>query len=162
MSVRDPAPHVFRKAGTADSVTAVDANVAAASEIVPDRYDFVLKHEDTQGRYSMIDMMLSPTFDSSPGHSHREHSETFYMISGEMEWTVEGESHILGPGDLVYIPPFAHHIARAVGDESPRALLIWEPAGWEVGMAESAKLTAKQRADDEFMAEFRVRNDTYL
>jgi quercetin dioxygenase-like cupin family protein len=150
------------KAGTADSVTAVDANVAAASEIVPDRYDFVLKHEDTQGRYSMIDRVLSPTFDSSPGHSHREHSETFYMISGEMEWTVEGESQILGPGDLVYIPPFAHHIARAVGGESPRALLIWEPAGWEVGMAESAKLTAAQRANDEFMAEFRVRNDTYL
>ena len=99
------------------------------------RYEFVLKHEDTQGRYSMIDMVLSPTFDSSPGHSHREHSETFYMVSGEMEWTVEGESHILGPGDLVYIPPFAHHIARAVGGESPRALLIWEPAGWEVGMA---------------------------
>ncbi|MBT8214379.1 MAG: cupin domain-containing protein [Acidimicrobiia bacterium] len=157
-----PAPHVFRKEGTADSVTAVDANVAAASETVPDRYDFVLTRDDTQGRYSLVDMVLSPTFDSSPGHSHREHSETFYMISGEMEWTVDGESQILGPGDLVFIPPFAHHIARAVGGEAPRALLIWEPAGWEVGMAESAKLTAEQRANEEFMAEFRVRNDTYL
>lgn len=162
MSTSDPAPHVFRKAGTADSVTAVDANVSGESETVPDRYEFVLKQEDTQGRYSLIDMVLSPTFDSSPGHSHREHSETFYIVSGQMEWTVEGEAHILGPGDTVYIPPFAHHIARAVGGESPRALLIWEPAGWEVGMAESAKLTAQQRANAEFMAEFRVRNDTYL
>jgi quercetin dioxygenase-like cupin family protein len=162
MSAPDPAPHVFRKAGTAGSVTAVDANVAAASEIVPDRYEFILKDEDTQGRYSLIDMVLSPTFDSNPRHSHREHSETFYMISGQMEWTVEGEAQILGPRDLVYIPPFAHHIARTAGGESPRALLIWEPAGWEVGMTESAKLTAKQRADAEFMAEFRVRNDTYL
>lgn len=162
MSASDPAPHVFRKAGTADSVTAVDANVAAVSATEPDRYDFVLKREDTQGRYSMIDMVLSPTFDSTPGHSHREHSETFYMISGEMEWTVEGETQILGRGDLVYIPPFAHHIARAIGDESPRALLIWEPAGWEIGMAESVTLTDEQRSDDEFMAEFRTRNDTYL
>lgn len=162
MSTPDPAPHVFRKAGTADFVTAVDANVSSASETVPDRYEFVLKREDTEGRYSLIDMVLSPTFDSSPGHSHREHSEMFYMISGQMEWTVEGESQILGPGDLVYIPPYAHHIARAVGGESPRALLIWEPAGWEEGMTESAKLTAEQRANAEFMAEFRVRNDTYL
>ena len=157
-----PAPHVFRKAGTADFVVAVDANVSSASATESDRYDFVLKHEDTQGRYSLIDMVLSPNFDSSPGHSHREHSETFYIVSGQMEWTVEGESHILGPGDTVFIPPYAHHIARAVGGESPRALLIWEPAGWEVGMKESAGLTAEQRANEEFMAEFRVRNDTYL
>ena len=66
------------------------------------------------------------------------------------------------PGDLVFVPPFAHHIARTVGDESPHVLLIWEPAGWEVGMVESVNLTAEQRANDEFMAEFRARNDTYL
>ena len=162
MDTQDPAPHMFHEAGTADSVLAVDANVSAASATEPDRYDFVLKDEDTHGRYSMVDMLLSPTFDSSPGHSHREHSETFYMVSGEMEWTVEGETQILGPGDLVYIPPFAHHIARAVGGESPRALLIWEPAGWEVGMVESVNLTPEQRSDDGFMAELRVRNDTYF
>ena len=161
MSAHDPTPHVFRKAGTADFVTAIDATVAG-SDAEPDRYEFVLKHEDTQSRYSMIDMVLSRTFDSAPGHSHRQHSETFYMVSGEMEWTVEGETQILGPGDLVFVPPFAHHIGRTVGDESPRVLLIWEPAGWEVGMVESAGLTAEQRADSEFMAEFRVRNDTYL
>ena len=84
------------------------------------------------------------------------------MISGEMEWTVEGETQILGPGDLVYIPPFVHHIARAVGGESPRTLLIREPAGWEVGMVESVNLTPEQRSDDGFMTEFRVRNDTYF
>ena len=26
------------------------------------------------------------------------------MISGSMEWTVDGETEVLGPGDLVYIP----------------------------------------------------------
>jgi len=154
MCGQGPAPHVFRTAGTADSVLAVDANVAAASATEPDRYDFVLKDEDTQGRYSMVDMVPSPTFDSTPGHRHQEHSETFSMMSGEMEWTVEGETRIPGPGDLVYIPPFAHHIARAVGSESPRALLIWVPAGWEIGMVESVNLTPEQRADDGFMAEW--------
>ena len=161
MSTPTPAPHVFKKAGTADSVTAVDP-IAAVSGTDPDRYDFTLTRDDTQGRYSLVDMVLSPTFDSAPGHSHHEHSEVFYMISGEMEWTVEGESHVLGPGDVVYIPPCAHHIARTVGGETARALLIWEPAGWEEGMAESARLTAEQRANEEFMAEFRIRNDTYL
>ena len=160
MTAHDPAPHVFRKAGTADSVTAVDAVVAGAAT-EPDRYDFVLKREDTEGRYSLIDMVLSPTFDSSPGHRHHEHSEMFYMISGQMEWTVEGETQILGSGDLVYVPPFAHHITRTVGDESPHVLLIWEPAGWEVGMVESVNLSAEQRANAEFMAEFRAKNDTH-
>jgi mannose-6-phosphate isomerase-like protein (cupin superfamily) len=160
MSVPDPAPHVFRKEGTADFVTAVDP-VAAASGTEPDRYDFVLKHDDTQGRFSLVDMLLSPVFDSNPGHRHHEHSETFYVIDGQLEWTVDGETHVLGSGDTVFIPPFAHHIARVLGGETARMLLIWEPAGWEAQMTESSRLTAEQRANAEFMAEFRVRGDTY-
>lgn len=161
MSNQQPVPHVFRKEGASDYVVAADVNVAG-SDADADRYDFVLKHEDTEGRFSLVDMVLHPTFDSSPGHSHREHSETFYVIDGQVEWTVEGETQVLEPGDTVYIPPFAHHIARVLGGETARMLLIWEPAGWETGMAESARLTAEQRANEEFMAEFRVRNDTYL
>jgi len=148
-------PHVFCMEGTAHSVAAVRPDGS-------DRYDLVLKDEDTGGRFSLVDMVLDPTFDSSPGHSHHEHSETFYVIAGQIEWIVEDEARLMGPGDLVFIPPYAHHIARAVGDEQVRMLMIWEPAGWEVGMIESAGLTAEQRADEEFMADFRLRNDTYL
>jgi len=160
MSAPDRAPHVFRREGTADSVTAVDP-VAAASGTAPDRYDFVLKHSDTQGRFSLVDMLLSPVFDSEPGHRHHEHSETFYVVDGQVEWTVDGETQVLGSGDTVYIPPFAHHVARVLGGETARMLMIWEPAGWEAIMTESSRLTAEQRANDEFMSEFRVRGDTY-
>lgn len=44
----------FVPSGTADSVLAVDANVSAASATESDRYDFALKDEDTQGRYSIV------------------------------------------------------------------------------------------------------------
>ena len=47
MSNSTRAPHVFRKAGTADSVTAGDV-VVAGSDALPDRYDFVLQHGDTE------------------------------------------------------------------------------------------------------------------
>lgn len=63
---------------------------------------------------------------------------------------------------LVFIPLLAHHIARAVGGDLVRMLLIWEPAGWDVGMAESVQLSDEQKAHDEFMAEFCLRTDTHL
>ena len=40
---------------------------------------------------------------------HATHCETFYFVSGEVEWTVGGESHRLKAGDAVYIPPNTVH-----------------------------------------------------
>lgn len=119
---------------------------------------FLLTAEQTEGRYSMVDEVWEPGTASS-GHAHHFHSEVFYIVSGQMEWTVNDETEQLGPGDLVYIPPYAFHAMRIVGDENVHALMIYEPAGYERGYFRRGALTEEQRQDPEVMRALMRAND---
>ena len=59
---------------------------------------FMLTAEQTEGRYSMISEVFGPGFSSYPGHTHKFHSEVFFVISGVMEWTVGDGCRQDGPG----------------------------------------------------------------
>ena len=48
-----------------------------------------------------------------PLHSH-PHEQWTYMLEGQMEFTLEGETQLLLPGMGAYIPSNALHGARAV------------------------------------------------
>ena len=118
------------------------------------RTKFLLTAEESEGRFSIIDETFGPGMNSAPGHTHHFHSEVFFVVSGSMEWTVGDETDTLGPGDLVYVPPGTVHLTRVLGDEPVRALMIYEPAGYERGYLSRNALTDEQRQDPEFMMEF--------
>lgn len=129
---------------------------AGATEIYSganSRTEFLLTAEESRGRFSIVDETFFPGMNSAPGHTHHFHSEVFYIISGSMEWTVGGEVDTLGAGDLVYVPPGTVHFTRVLGDEPVRALMIYEPAGYERGYFTRRSLTDEQRQDPEFMME---------
>lgn len=50
-----------------------------------------------------------------PEHAH-PHEQMTNLIQGEFEMTVEGESKLIGPGNVVTIPSNALHAGRAVTD----------------------------------------------
>ena len=56
------------------------------------------------------------------------------MLTGRLQWTVAGETDVIGPGDLVYIPPDTSHWAEVVGDEPVHAIMLYEPGGYEIGL----------------------------
>jgi quercetin dioxygenase-like cupin family protein len=57
-----------------------------------------------------------------PGHSPNAHShaheQIVYILQGEAEFTVDGETFNLGPGSLLTISPNAEHFARVTGRET--------------------------------------------
>ena len=65
------------------------------------------------------DMMLVEnefsTGDTAPEHTH-PHTQITYVIRGALEFTVDGETRVLGDGDSVFIRPDAVHKAVAVED----------------------------------------------
>ena len=64
-----------------------------------------------------------------PGpHFHREHYDCFYVLAGEMTFTVEAEDLVLGPGDFVAVPPLAVHSFRNASDASSRFLNMHAPS----------------------------------
>ena len=60
-----------------------------------------------------------------PTHSH-PHEQTGTIMSGELEMTIGGETHLLKPGDTYIIPGHVEHSARA-GDAPARVLDVFSP-----------------------------------
>jgi len=49
-------------------------------------------------------------------HSHDLGGETFVVMEGDIEFTVDGESVVAHQGQAIYVPPRTTHAVRAVGD----------------------------------------------
>lgn len=112
---------------------------------------FLLTAPQSGGRFTIVDEVFRPGLDSNPGHRHTYHSEVFFIISGTMDATVDGETQRLGPGDLVYIPPNSQHAIKIIGDEAVHALMIYEPGGYENGYFARGEMTDEDRDDPEAM-----------
>lgn len=65
---------------------------------------------------------------NSGSHPHGA-TEIFYVLSGELEHVVNGESHLLTPGMLGFVrpPDEVNHVVS--GTEPVKALVIWAPGG---------------------------------
>lgn len=121
------ATHLFVKR---DSAERLEPSATSVSRVM-------LTANQTNGRYSIIDETFKPGM-KTPSHQHGYHSETFMVLSGTMKWTVAGEIDVIGPGDLVYIPPDTSHAAEVVGDEPVHAIMLYEPGGYEIGLRQRA------------------------
>ena len=58
------------------------------------------------------------------GHTH-EPAEVYFIISGNGEVFVDGATHALAPGDAVWIPPNAEHVAYNTGQEPLRLAYVF-------------------------------------
>jgi quercetin dioxygenase-like cupin family protein len=73
-----------------------------------------------EGRARFRRVELGPV---PPRHSHDLGGETFLVMDGQIEFTIEDEHVVCTPGQLVYVPPRTRHAVRAVG-ERPGAIFL--------------------------------------
>lgn len=65
----------------------------------------------------------------SAPHFHRYISETYIMVTGVLEVTIDDKQYVMHPGDVIVIPANAVHSARSLTDEPARILVPCVP-GW--------------------------------
>jgi quercetin dioxygenase-like cupin family protein len=69
-------------------------------------------------------------FDFEPGsivpEHHHPHQQITWVVSGTMEFNLDGATRLLGAGDGVLIPPDTPHSATIL-EEPCRALDAWHP-----------------------------------
>lgn len=63
-----------------------------------------------------------------PGQGHRA---AFYIVEGQMTFTVEEEEIAAPPGTFVLVPPGVEHAFRNDGEDPVRMLNIHAPAGFD-------------------------------
>jgi quercetin dioxygenase-like cupin family protein len=59
-------------------------------------------------------------FKFAPGQELSEHTSSarvlVQVMSGKCEFTIDGQPHTIGPGELLHMPPKAPHAVRAVDE----------------------------------------------
>ncbi|MFA9392188.1 MAG: cupin domain-containing protein [Prolixibacteraceae bacterium] len=81
---------------------------------------------ETNLRYSLAHAVVKP---GQTTLLHRlKSSETYYILSGEGEVTINGEKQELGANELVYIPPLAAQCIKNIGTDDLVILCICDPA----------------------------------
>jgi quercetin dioxygenase-like cupin family protein len=70
------------------------------------------------------EMVFAPNQDSGD-HQHGA-IEMFYVISGELEHVVNGQSHILKPGMTGYVKP-PDRIRHKTGPAGAKVVVVWVP-----------------------------------
>jgi quercetin dioxygenase-like cupin family protein len=61
-------------------------------------------------------------------HTHRDHTDSFLVLEGEVEFTAGDENVVLGPGGFISSPPGARHGFRSAGGRA-KVLNIHSPDG---------------------------------
>src|SRR3954469_5945791 len=83
---------------------------------------------------SAHEIEFDPTFEVEP-HTHADHTDSFYVLEGEVEFTIEDEVVRAGPGAFVAAPPGTLHGFRNPGPGMARVLNLHAPdAGFAAGV----------------------------
>src|SRR5918997_619083 len=70
---------------------------------------------------------LAPGFEGPDPHTHEDHVDAFYVLDGEVEFQVAGETVHAGPGTFVAAPPGVVHTFLRPGAAGARLLNMHTP-----------------------------------
>ena len=99
---------------------------------------------------SFLEFEVKPASGVDP-HFHKGHSDSFYVLEGEVEFHL-GDDVVSGtPGTYVLAPPNVVHFFRNVGDRPARLLNLHTPGGFAEYRRELEALRAQGvEPDDAF------------
>jgi quercetin dioxygenase-like cupin family protein len=99
-----------------------------APEIVADRTGLQVRLLVDTEELGVVEVRSSPGGAAPPAHVHRRHSELFYVLAGELTFTVAGEERRAGKGELVRVPPDTVHTFAVTGVSEARYLNMHAPS----------------------------------
>ena len=81
---------------------------------------------ETEGTHCLVEAVVAPGA-GAPPHRHPGEVESFVILDGQFEFTLEGKTSTAGPGDFVAIPNGAKHSFANVGDTPGRLAIFATP-----------------------------------
>lgn len=121
---------------------------------------FLATHASTGGEFGLYKAELGPRSAGARTHFHKAMSESFYVLSGELE-LYDGEKWVTGrAGDFLYVPVGGLHAFKNVTDEPMSMLMLFSPGAPREEYFERVAEMA-QRGGEE-LEQFRVRHDSHF
>ena len=94
-----------------------------------------------------------------PRHIHHDADESFYILAGEVEFWVAGETRYAKAGEMLMVPKGTEHCFRIIGDTPARMLTIMTPGGFEQFFVEVASENLRIPQDMVRISEIGVKYD---
>ncbi len=113
---------------------------------------------DTGGAYSLMEDNLKREF-SLGLHLHRQHAETFYILEGNVDFYIDGDWMAATPATTIHIPPGIPHAVVLPAGQTGKMLMIFQPSGFDQYLAELARMTEQDFADEKRMQELDLKYD---
>lgn len=98
--------------------------------VVGDVYRFLAVGADTDGKYALWEAIVSPG-GGPPPHVHSREEEGFYILEGEITFTVGDKRLVATAGMFANMPVGTPHSFKNESGKSARMLISVAPAGLE-------------------------------
>ena len=104
---------------------------------VGDKYVMLATGDQTGGAYCLAEATVPPG-GGPPPHYHTREEESFYVLEGEINFTVEKQTIIGTAGTFVQVPRRTPHSFKNNSGTPARMLIQCSPSGFDKFMAEFA------------------------
>jgi quercetin dioxygenase-like cupin family protein len=98
--------------------------------VVGDVYRFLATGEETNGKYALFEALVPPG-GGPPPHVHSREEEGFYILEGEITFTINGERVVATAGMSANMPVGTPHSFKNETNRTAKMLISVAPAGFE-------------------------------
>lgn len=98
--------------------------------VVGDVYRFLAIGDETNGKYAMWEAIVPPG-GGPPPHIHSREEEAFYILEGEITFTVNDKKIVAQAGMFANMPVGTPHSFKNESDQPAKMLISVAPAGLE-------------------------------
>ncbi|GGE59555.1 cupin domain-containing protein [Actibacterium pelagium] len=89
-----------------------------------------LRGSETGGSIGIFESTDAPGY-GPPRHIHHDADETFFILSGEVDFLCDGQVVERSVGQTLFVPRGTEHCFRVKGEYPARLLTIMTPGGFE-------------------------------
>ncbi|NEQ49134.1 MAG: cupin domain-containing protein [Leptolyngbya sp. SIO3F4] len=93
--------------------------------------DFIATGAETNGQYFLSKTRIPAGDPGPPSHTHQNEDESFYLLHGEVIFSVQGKEITLHAGEFLNIEKGEKHTWRNEGREDATLIVTFTPAGIE-------------------------------
>ena len=98
--------------------------------VVGDIYRFLATGDDTNGKYALLEAIVPPG-GGPPPHVHSREEEGFYILAGEITFTIGDQRLVASAGMFANIPVGTPHSFKNESGKPAKMLISVAPAGLE-------------------------------
>ena len=109
----------------------VPAGTGQTIQVLGAPLEILVRNAQTDGDFSAVISTNPPGAGPGPNVTHKDRSETFYVIDGDFTFVVAGKEIKGGPGSMVVNPKGVPHGFKNTGSTDGHLLMIYSPGGFE-------------------------------